>query len=140
MTLANARGFTLFETLVATMIFATALVIILQLFSGGLRANSVSGQYTQAVFHAREKMEEILLADEMIEQTLDGQWDDGFLWKAKVTLQDAMDDKGNQNLPVPFQVDLEIIWREGEKQREIALSTVTLRKAAIDGKEEPTPR
>ena len=132
MDLANDnRGFTLFETLVATMIFAIALVVLLQLFSGGLRANFVSDQYTRAVFHAREKMEELLLSDAMAEQLIDGEWKDGFFWKANISPRNEMSKKNTKNSPKLFQVDLEVSWNEGGKQREIAISTVALKKALV---------
>jgi prepilin-type N-terminal cleavage/methylation domain-containing protein len=54
------HGFTLLETLVAMMILSIALVIIFQLFSGALNAGHISEAHTRAVWHAREKMDELL--------------------------------------------------------------------------------
>ena len=56
----SQKGFTLIETLVAVMILAISLVVVMQLFSGGLKSNKVSNDYLYGIFHAREKMEELL--------------------------------------------------------------------------------
>ena len=58
---ARVDGFTLLEVLVATMVLGISVVIVLQLFSGGLDQARRAEDYTRAVFHARAKMEEVLL-------------------------------------------------------------------------------
>ena len=131
------------------MIFATALVVLLQLFSGGLRTNAVADQYTRAVFHATETMEALSLAKRIADPDLEGAWEDGFSWKAEINRRErlpdeAMDEEtGGQNkpgrdIPVPFQVDIEVRWETMGKQREIALSSVILRKERADENEEAT--
>lgn len=145
----NTSGFTLFETLAATMIFATALVVLLQLFSGGLRTNAVADQYTRAVFHAREAMEALALTTQIAEPDLEGTWEDGFAWKAEINrwnrIPDAAADeegdgqkKTRRDIPVPFQVDVEVRWEAMGKQREVTLSSVILRKDRADEQEEAT--
>ena len=54
-------GFTLMEVMVAMMILALSLTAILELFSDGMRAGSVSQKYLGAVYYAQEQMEEALL-------------------------------------------------------------------------------
>jgi type II secretory pathway pseudopilin PulG len=131
----NTAGFTLFETLAATMILATALVVVLQLFSGGLQANHLADQYTKAVFHAREKMEEILLSKKMGESVLEGQWEDGFGWQAAITLQEPEQDTVQKNDLGTFQVKLEVNWTEGTKQRKVELCTIALAKKRYQNQE-----
>lgn len=131
------EGFTLFETLIATMIFAVALVVIMQLFSGALRANRVSDQYTRAVFHAREQMEIILLNGNLEKQGLTGAWDDGFSWSAEINEIDPMSgnmtetseasgNKKNTKPPMPYLLEMKVGWQDGSKVREVTLFTVIL--------------
>jgi general secretion pathway protein I len=69
------------ETLVAMMLLAISLVVILQLFSGGLKSGKMADDYTRAVFHAREKMEEHLLIEDFEEGTFEGTFDDNYRWQ-----------------------------------------------------------
>jgi general secretion pathway protein I len=52
-------GFTLIEVIVAFSIVSISFVMIMQLFSGGLRASRTSCDYTRAVVHAKNVMEEL---------------------------------------------------------------------------------
>ncbi|PIP37785.1 MAG: hypothetical protein COX19_15835, partial [Desulfobacterales bacterium CG23_combo_of_CG06-09_8_20_14_all_51_8] len=80
----DARGFTLIETLVAVMILAISLVVVMQLFSGGLKANRISNDYLYGIFHASEKMEELLLAPELLPGSFSGDFGDGYQWEAVI--------------------------------------------------------
>jgi general secretion pathway protein I len=127
----NCKGFTLFEALAATMILATALVTILQLFSGGMRSGHLADQYTRAVLHAREKMEEILLAPQLADETLAGQLADGFTWQADIIMQ-APEENGAPaaDNPVLFYIHLQVAWEQGRRQ--VDLKTLTLAKVRDD--------
>lgn len=82
---AGQRGFTLIEVLVAMVVLSVSLVSIFQLFSGGLSARRRAEEVGRAAFHAREKMEELLLYPEMVPGVLDGEWEDGYSWRAEIT-------------------------------------------------------
>jgi general secretion pathway protein I len=69
-------GFTLIEVIVAIAIVGVSLVMIMQLFSGGLRASRTSCDYTRAVVHAKNAMEELSYTME----TGSGNLDDGYNW------------------------------------------------------------
>jgi general secretion pathway protein I len=121
-------GFTLIEVLVATMILAICIVVVLQLFSGGLKSSRVSGDYTRAIFHAREKMEELLLLKEMTDTVLEGEYEDGFTWKATIQYIKPDEDRGIR-LPVDmFTVDVEVSWPHGLGQKHFDISTVNIAK------------
>ena len=53
------RGFTLIEIVVAIAILGIGLVVIIELFGGGLRLERTSEEYTKAVGYTSMKMEEI---------------------------------------------------------------------------------
>ncbi len=123
------RGFTLIETLVAMMILATALVMVLQLFSGALGSSWISGEYTRAIFHAQEKMNEILLEKQLADSERQGDFGDGFRWKA-VTLwidpnADITDETKKVNSPLDlFYIRVTVSWDSGTRERDFDISTV----------------
>lgn len=123
-------GFTLIETLVATMILAIAVVVILQLFSGGLKSSKLAGNYTRACFHAREKMEMLLLQGAWIEGALSGEFGDGYAWQSYVErLGPAVDEEAPKPLVNLFKLTIGVSWPEGFRNKIFNISTI-----AINGK------
>jgi general secretion pathway protein I len=122
------RGFTLIETLVAISILAISLVVILQLFSGGLKSSRLSDEYTRGIFHAREKMDEILLAGELTEGVIDGKFDDGFRWKAEAL---RLDIKEAKDVKLPFRafnIKVDVMWDAGGHEKLFSISAIKLVK------------
>ncbi len=116
-------GFALIEILVAVSVLAISLVVILQLFSGGLKARKLSEQYTRGVFHAREKMAEILLDPDLSEGETEGQFEDDYQWQAVITL--VVSEEDEQKLPVDLlNVALKVTWRDGEKEKTFFIDTL----------------
>ncbi|UCD36187.1 MAG: prepilin-type N-terminal cleavage/methylation domain-containing protein [Nitrospiraceae bacterium] len=85
----NDDGFTLFEVIVATAIMAVSLVMVMQLFSAGLRSARASCDYTRAVVHARDKMEELSYTL----KGASGEFEDGFSWETAVEDYRTSEDK-----------------------------------------------
>jgi len=139
----DSRGFTLIETLVAVMILAISLVVVMQLFSGGLKANRISNDYLYGIFHAREKMEELLLAPELLPGNFSGEFDDGYHWRATVDLieEEALEgEEEARKLPVATMgIQLEVFWTSGLREKRFALSTTRLmeRTAVEKAAEQP---
>ncbi|HAO22175.1 MAG: hypothetical protein BWK80_48010 [Desulfobacteraceae bacterium IS3] len=124
----KSKGFTLIETLVAMMILSISLVAILQLFSGGLRSARLSENYSRAVFHAREKMEELLVSQKMAPGELEGRFDDEFRWKAEIRHLDTIKDSNPST--DTFAIRVEIRWHEGEAQKRFDVSTIKIAQSA----------
>lgn len=120
----NAKsGFALIEILVAVSVLAISLVVIFQLFSGGLKARKLSEQYARGVFHAREKMAEILLAPDLSEGEEQGEFEDAYEWQAVITRVVSGDDE--EKLPVNLlNIEIRINWREGEKEKSFVIDTL----------------
>lgn len=103
---------------------------------GGLRSAAVSDGYTRAVFHAREKMEELLLFDAMRDMAIEGAFEDGYAWQAEIRyLNPAPEEEGkgagagmgSPGVPWPldlFDVTVEVRWTEGLRERSVSLQTV----------------
>lgn len=118
-------GFTLVETLVAMMIMSIALVIVLQLFSGGLNSSQRSGAYTLAVFHAREKMEEILLTETLVDGAYEGEFTDGYTWKAEIVSVQSEEEEDLTRIPfVTFNIIVRVGWSEGAHIKHFEISTL----------------
>ncbi len=73
-------GFTLIEIIVAVAIMSVSLVMIMQLFAAGLKASRASCDYTRAVMHAKDKMEELSVTP--IQPQKSGEFADGYKWEA----------------------------------------------------------
>ena len=76
----SQNGFTLIEVLVASIIVSISLVMVMQLFSSGLKSSRTTCDYTTAVVHARDKMEEFLL--DFVSGS--GEFEDGFSWSSEI--------------------------------------------------------
>lgn len=126
----GSRGFTLIETLVAVMVLAISLVVVMQLFSGGLKANRIANDYLYGIFHAREKMEELLLMPDLLPGSFSGEFDDGYQWRAVVDLIEEEIVEGEAEAPkLPVStlgIQLEVFWTSGLREKRFAISTTAL--------------
>lgn len=126
------RGFTLIEILVAMMILAISLVVILQLFSAGLKSSGLSDNYTRAIFHAREKMEELLIHDEFNCGFLEGDFGDGFIWRAEIVCPDD----GEEEEAVPpeelITIRVGVSWKEWGRRKSFEISTIKVGKLILE--------
>lgn len=120
-------GFTLMEILVAVAVLAISLVVIMQLFSGGLRSARTAADHNRAVFHAREKIEEILAFDQIEEGIEEGDFGDGYRWWAETVrvVEEAPSDEDAVD-EVPFDivyVHVVVSWGEGRWEKRVELET-----------------
>jgi general secretion pathway protein I len=132
-------GFTLMETLVAMMLLAISLVVILQLFSGGLKSGKMADDYTRAVFYAREKMEEYLLMDDFQEGSFEGTFDENYRWLVDIKLVEPEDgdEKEDENekeisLVDLFHVDVSVFWPVGGREKKFQINTLKISEKKQD--------
>ena len=124
-------GFALIEILVAVSVLAISLVVILQLFSGGLKARKLSEEYARGIFHAREKMAEIQLSPDLSEGDAQGEFEDAYQWRAVITR--IVPEEAEENLPVDLlNIKVNITWREGEKEKDFTVNTLKVVKKKKD--------
>ena len=121
------HGFTLLETLVAMMILAVALVIVFQLFSEALNTGHISESHTRAVWHAREKMEELLLYETLSEDIQEGDFEDGYRWRFRI-VEAASDSQMNLDGVATFTITVWVSWEEGQKTKNLDISALTIAK------------
>jgi len=122
-----ASGFALIEILVAISILAISLVVIFQLFSGGLKSRQLSQKYARGVFYAREKMSETLVLPELSEGESQGEFEDAYRWQRSVTR--IVPENDEKDLPVDLmKIHVRITWREGEKEKSFTIDTLKVVK------------
>ncbi|MDM8517990.1 type II secretion system protein [Desulfobacterales bacterium HSG16] len=120
------KGFTLLEILVAIVILGICLTSIMQLFSDGLRSAAMGGDYTRAVFHARSRMEEILLSTEFKDEEIEGTFDDGYRWQAKIRYVEP--EEGDRKSVHLFHITVSILWGEDRNNRVFDIETLKIAK------------
>ncbi|MBI1912588.1 MAG: prepilin-type N-terminal cleavage/methylation domain-containing protein [Deltaproteobacteria bacterium] len=91
----DMTGFTLLEVMAALAILGGAILIILQLFSGGLNLARKADEQTGIVLFAKEKMNELLLDNELREGEIKGAFEGSYKWVAfispvKTDIEDPM--------------------------------------------------
>jgi general secretion pathway protein I len=120
----STRGFTLIEVLVAFAVATLLMAALYQVFSVGLRASSTAETYANAVLLAQSSLETLAGAPVAAGDRSDrvGQYERRISIRARPDLLRA----GAQPLVTPFEVEVRVAWREGVREREIALSTVRL--------------
>lgn len=126
----RSQGFTLIEILVAISILAISLVVILQLFSGALKSSRVSDEYTRGLFYAQEKMEQILLNDELKTGPQEGEFDEAYQWRVEIDRLAQTEEESKKLSFDTLQITLDVSWDKGGegKGKNIQLSSMKLVK------------
>lgn len=130
------QGFTLLEVLVAMAILGIGLIVIIELFSGGLRLGRTSEEYTRAVGYARMKLEEISLAKSLEEGIAEGEFDREYRWQVEVKKVDLLPPGRETSYQPPvalYWVRIEVLWKSGIRERTTALESYRILKAEESG-------
>ena len=107
----NSPGFTLIEVLVALTILALALVVLLQVFGGGLRAASVSERYLMATMLARSVLDDFGTEIPAAAGEWSGDIANGYRWTTRAAPSRTIAPvKDGDRLQVPLEVQVEISW------------------------------
>ena len=102
------------------MILAITVTVLLLQFSVALRASTTSQEITRAMLHAKQKIEELKMADELAESAQSGTFGDGYEWETLIvpyTHEAAPEDEqAYKNLKIEtFQLESTVKWRMGER-------------------------
>lgn len=103
----TSHGFTLIEVIVAIVILSISLVLVMQLFAGGLRAARTSCDYSRAVIHAKDKMGELF--EDPVQGA--GAFDDGFTWETDVNIYKRLEES---NLDL-LELKVRVLWNDVSK-------------------------
>jgi len=115
------------ETLVAISVLAIVMVVVLQLFSGGLKAGKASEDYTRGVFYAREKMEEMLLKTPLEEGVLGGQCNETYRWETQVAPVIVLPEEEAEKIPFRvMEIVVRVLWNQGLREKSIQVQTTRI--------------
>jgi general secretion pathway protein I len=133
LTLKDGVGFTLIEVIIAMAVLGIALGLIIALFAGGLRSARLTDSYSQALLLARDKMDEGLvwngLDAEEAEEDASGTMRD-YYWERTVSPFLPSEEVEEENYPDMYKVEVKVRWREGLKEKEIALQGLVIDREA----------
>ncbi len=120
------KGFTLIEVVVGLAILGVGLMVIIELFAGGLRLGRVSGEYTKAVNYSRMKLEELALKPPAEEGVEEGEFNETYRWKIETKRIDLLPFERDTDFKPPvelFHVKVDVIWKSGLKERSVGLES-----------------
>jgi general secretion pathway protein I len=126
------NGFTLLEIVVALAILGIGLILIIELFSGGLRLGRTSEEYTRAVGYTRMKMEELQVAKSLEEGMQEGVFDRDFRWQVEVKKVDLLPPEREIQYKPPvelFHLRIDVLWNSGRQERATGIETYRVLKA-----------
>jgi general secretion pathway protein I len=125
-------GFTLLEVMIALTILGLGVVILLQIFSMGLRLGARSAEYTTAVTSGARVMDELLARKKLVEGSQSGTLGSEGRWNAQV--QAVRDGQTELVLSSPWtlkEVSLEVTVIEAGRERRVELKTLRLFQKGI---------
>lgn len=137
MKIRRKQGFTLIEIVVALAILGAGLMVIIELFAGGLRLGRASVEYTKASQHAKVKMEELTLKPPAIEGVEEGEFDETYRWKVETKRVDLLPFEKETDFKPPVEllhIRVEVIWKSGLKERSMSVESYRSIKMETDEK------
>ena len=120
----SANGFTLIEILVA---FAVAIVVIgalYDIYSTGLRSGTSSGKYSNAVLLAESALDAVAAGRLSPVDTTERVG--GYERRISVRVRPDLGSTPAGLAVFPYEVEVQVAWREGIRERTVSLSTIWL--------------
>ncbi len=126
-----ARGFSLIEVLFALAIVGLALGTAATVFSNGLLGHNAAGDVDTALALAQEKLAAAGVTTPLGAGETHGDFAGRFAWRVTTA---RFDDKELDAAPPSaltlYRIEAQVAWRDGLRQREIALQTLRLATVA----------
>ena len=127
--LAQTRGFTLIEVLVAFAILAVALGVLIQVFSTGLRNARVAEAYTTATLYAESMLAAVGVEEPLAAGETSGDFDERFRWRLDVQPYEIPDSDNEAAVGRAFRVVVTVSWGDEDDPRNVTLTTLRLAPA-----------
>lgn len=124
-----ANGFTLIEVVVAMTIVGIGVVVLLQIFSQGLRLEARSAVRTEAVARGARVMDELLTRKNLADGSDSGKLGENGHWRAQIrATRDSAPTLGLSSGWELKEMALELTVTEGGRDRQVELKTLRLTK------------
>ncbi len=117
---------TLLEVLVAFSILSVSLVLIMSIFSGGLRTSARGYEYSRAIALAESKLAAITIIEQLTDGTDEGVFDDRYRWQTTVRTPAWWEAADTPPALAPREVKIDVVWNEFGRERSVSLTTLRL--------------
>ena len=124
------------EIVVALAILGVGLIVIIELFAGGLRLGRASEEYSKAVSLARMKLEEVSLNTALQEGNETGEFDKDYRWQVAVKKMNILPVERPpefQPLVEFYRVKVDVFWKFGTKERNAGVETFKTAQSVTAG-------
>jgi Tfp pilus assembly protein PilV len=128
----DAAGFSLIEALIALVITGLALTAIAGVFGNGLIGHQASDEVATALTLAEGKIAMAGATETLRPNRSDGVFAGRFRWELTIAPYDDHQDKAASDFDQPasllrlYRIEAAVGWREGARQRRLALATLRL--------------
>jgi type II secretion system protein I len=119
----SARGFTLLEVLLATMIIGSVFVAVVGLLSQSLRNIERLKSQERILWHAQQKMNEALVRETLSSEIESGAWSDGYRWELRIAPAEGQPQQRGASYGL-FDLHLTISWGEDAAPKTYAVETL----------------
>jgi general secretion pathway protein I len=127
---AGSAGFTLIEILVALALLGLGIGAVASVLSDSARGYTAAGNTQTALSLADDKLESAGITEPLRVGQTEGQFDERFSWRVAVTNYRDRPPVGaaaaQSDALALFRIEVTVGWRDGVRERQIALSTVRL--------------
>lgn len=123
--MADARGFTLIETLVAFAITALALAVLVPTIANSLSRTESAAASRIAVLHAESKLAQFGTEYPLKPGETTGRFDDRFIWSARISLAPDLLKDAPQGVRV-YDLEVSVRWGAASDPRSISLRTLRI--------------
>lgn len=126
----NISGFTLLEVLVSTVLLSSVFVAVLALSAQSLRNVNRLPEHEAAMAHARDKMNQVLLLEELPTKVSTGYWDDGYRWQVEISPNPSSPKAGPNNYGL-FDIRVTVFWGDALAGKSYVLETTQWAKKVV---------
>jgi len=126
----SEAGFSLIEVLIALAIVGLALGAIATVYGNGYLSHGAAADVDTALALAEQKLNATGITEKLRIGHEEGGFDDRFRWQLTVGKFDDRETTRDGDVPLRlFRVGITVRWRDGLRERQIALSTLRLAPA-----------
>jgi general secretion pathway protein I len=123
----SCQGMTLIEVLVAFIVLSVTMVVIMQIFSGGMRNARLAESYSRAVFLAESKMAAVGLERPLAFGEESGLAGGDMQWRVSVTPAEEDPTTNAQLMPVRlYLIRVTAAWGDDGRERQVQLTSLRL--------------